>query len=79
MTPTNPPEYARRYRAAKALEAGREPGKPGRPVSAPCGTQAAYKRHKRRGETACDACRTAYLEYQRELYRARHARKPGSK
>ena len=28
----------------------------------PCGTPAAYKRHKRRGEPACDPCRDANRE-----------------
>ena len=32
---------------------------PGRPVSQPCGTPAAYKRHLRHGETPCDDCRQA--------------------
>ncbi len=40
-----------------------------RPVQ-PCGTQAAYQRHVRGGETACDACLAA------ERRRKRHARKP---
>ena len=64
-------EYQREYRARKAREAGREPGKPGRPVTAPCGTQAAYKRHQRNGEPIDDACREAWAAYQREMYRKR--------
>ena len=35
----------------------------------PCGTPAAYQRHKRRGEPACDACQKAIADYLRE-YRA---------
>ena len=64
-------EYQRRWRAEKAQEAGREPGRAGRPVTAPCGTQAAYKRHQRNGEEPCDPCRAAWSAYQRELYRKR--------
>ena len=66
-------EYQRQYRAKKAREAGREPGKPGRPVEQPCGTQAAYKRHQRNGETPCEPCRVAWSAYQRELYAKRKA------
>lgn len=33
----------------------------------PCGTRAAYVRHKRNGEEPCLACHTAYKEYKREL------------
>ena len=32
---------------------------------APCGTHAAYKRHLRAGEKACDACRVAARDYTR--------------
>ena len=64
-------EYQRAYRARKALEAGRQPGQVGRPVSAPCGTVAAYKRHQRRGEQPCQSCRAANAAYHRELYRRR--------
>lgn len=31
----------------------------------PCGTHAAYKRHKRRGERPCDACARAAREFSR--------------
>ena len=37
----------------------------------PCGTAAAYKRHKRRGETPCAACVAAKREEDRES-RRRH-------
>ena len=37
----------------------------------PCGTPAAYGRHKRRGEKACDECLDAMAEYNR-AYRASH-------
>ena len=30
----------------------------------PCGTPAAYRRHKRRGEDACEACKAAVREQQ---------------
>lgn len=32
----------------------------------PCGTYAAYKRHRRHGETPCQRCRYAMAEYRRE-------------
>jgi hypothetical protein len=35
------------------------PAGPGRVASSPCGTSAAYKRHRRRGEQACAACLAA--------------------
>ena len=38
---------------------------PGRPVTEPCGTYAAYRRHERRGELADPACERAYAEYHR--------------
>lgn len=60
-------EQQRRWRASK----GARTGAPGRPVTAPCGTISAYKRHVRRGEPVDDACRLAYNESQRERYRAR--------
>lgn len=31
----------------------------------PCGTEAAYKRHKRNGEAPCDACARAHRDGQR--------------
>lgn len=40
-------------------------------VPQPCGTVAAYKRHGRKGETPCEACRAAERERQAELYRKR--------
>lgn len=64
-------EYQRARRVRLAEQAGRAPGVPGRPVTAPCGTVAAYKRHQRHGEPPCEACRAAWSEYQRELYRRR--------
>jgi hypothetical protein len=29
----------------------------------PCGTEAAYRRHRRRGEEACPPCRAAHVAY----------------
>ena len=34
-------------------------GSSGRPATRPCGTQAAYRRHKRHGEDPCEDCRRA--------------------
>ncbi|MCP2339213.1 hypothetical protein [Actinomadura rupiterrae] len=38
----------------------------------PCGTRAAYKRHKRRGEQPCEPCRQANAAYIRPTGSARH-------
>lgn len=40
---------------------------------APCGTQAAYQRHRRNGEDACDRCRAAHAASRRKLYAAHGA------
>lgn len=37
---------------------------------APCGTEPAYQRHRRRHEPACAACRDAHNDYRRERRRA---------
>lgn len=37
-----------------------------RPVSKPCGTRSAYKRHLRRNETPCDDCRHANNVWHRQ-------------
>src|SRR5689334_12187837 len=36
---------------------------PGRPITAPCGTASAYRRHLRYKEEPCDACRAAGRAY----------------
>lgn len=63
-------EYQRKWRASK----GARTGAPGRPVTQPHGTPAAYKRHRRAGEEPCAACRAAESERQRELYQRRKNR-----
>jgi hypothetical protein len=60
-------EYQRKWRASK----GARTGQPGRPATKPCGTVAAFKRHKRNGETPCDACKAAEAARQRFYYRQR--------
>lgn len=35
----------------------------------PCGTRAAYRRHRRRGETACQPCRDAAAAFKRKYHR----------
>jgi hypothetical protein len=55
-------EYQRQYRAGK----GARTGQPGRPATRPCGTEPAYRRHLRNGETPCDACRAAHREHHAE-------------
>ncbi len=58
-------------------EHGRRGGPEPRPPSArfralrPCGTHAAYVRHKSRGETPCQACADAERAYQRARPRRR--------
>jgi hypothetical protein len=60
VTPANSPEYMRAYRA-------RNPGGPnGRPPTEPCGTLAAYRRHLRHGEEACQPCKDANAARSRE-------------
>jgi hypothetical protein len=39
----------------------------------PCGTVAAYQRHKRRGETPCEACKQAHAADLREWRQGRQA------
>ena len=51
-------ERAAAYRARKR-------GGPPREL-APCGTRSAYVRHLRNGEDACDACKKANTDYQRD-------------
>lgn len=43
---------------------------------APCGTRAAAKRHRRRGEAPCGDCRQAERDYERSLYVPSPRRKP---
>jgi WhiB family redox-sensing transcriptional regulator len=51
----------------------RRSGRPSRGrLLQPCGTMAAYARHKVNGEPTCDACRKVAAEYNRD-YRARRA------
>jgi hypothetical protein len=43
----------------------------GRPVSRPCGTVPAYKRHLRHGEAPCTECKAAWADWQRDYYAKR--------
>lgn len=52
--------YFREWRAKH----GARTGQIGRPISAPCGTPSAYKRHVRKRETPCSECRNAWRTYQ---------------
>lgn len=63
-------EYQRAWRARH----GARTGQPGPAPSQPCGTVAAFKRHKRKGETPCEACHDAYKAQQKLLYQKRKAR-----
>lgn len=40
-----------------------------RPVVHPCGTEAAYQRHRKRGEPTCRPCKDAHNEHRRESLR----------
>lgn len=48
-----------RIRRGEPLPERKAPAAKAEPSKAPCGTPAAYMRHRRRGEKACDACREA--------------------
>jgi hypothetical protein len=60
-------ERSRDYRARQGAVTGRV----GRPASEPCGTNAAYVRHRARGEEVCEACRKARSAYVASRRRAR--------
>jgi hypothetical protein len=63
-----PADRQRAYRERNGARVGESPG----PVpSAPCGTVSAWKRHQRKGEPSCAACRAAWATYQRERYAVR--------
>lgn len=51
----------------------RRPNMPQRLPEAPCGTDAAYRRHLRRREVPDDVCRRAYLDHERDRKRGREA------
>ena len=57
-------ERSRRYRANKGAGS-----KPGRRITEPCPSPAAYRRHKRHGEPVCEGCRKAYNEAARKRYK----------
>ena len=42
----------------------------------PCGTRAAYVRHRRHGEEPCEPCKLANAATSRALYAARSAQEP---
>jgi hypothetical protein len=67
-------EYQREWRARH----GARTGQPGRPATEPCGTVAAYRRHRKAGEDPCAACRDAWNAKQREMYQARKAKNNGT-
>lgn len=45
----------------------------------PCGTPAAYQRHRKNGEEACDACKSANTAYMRSLRDRRSPLTPAEK
>lgn len=52
--------------AQERREIGRKRKPPSQITRAVCGTRAAYNRHRRHGETPCEACRRAERERSRE-------------
>jgi hypothetical protein len=44
---------------------------------APCGTYAAWMRHRRHGEEPCESCREAYNAHQRKMYAERRRLESG--
>lgn len=61
----------RQYRAKQGATTGIR----GRKPTQPCGTPAAYRRHRRNGEDPCDRCEAAMSEWNHQQYLARKARK----
>ena len=70
-------EGRRAYERNRRRKAGiprRQPGVPRPPrVLQPCGTMAAFSRHRRAGERPCGLCRDANNEYERRRRRLRRA------
>lgn len=60
-------DYQREWRARH----GARTGKIGRPVTQPCGTTAAYRRHLRHNEPPCQPCKDAWAEQARDRYTRR--------
>lgn len=61
--PESNADRQRRYRQRNGARVGDHPG----PLpSAPCGTVSAYKRHLRRREPPCVACKAAWAAYHRQ-------------
>lgn len=54
-----------RYRALYAAKKGATPNPPRR-VLKPCGTNGAYRRHRRNGEDACVPCLDAHVDHNSE-------------
>jgi hypothetical protein len=48
----------------------------GEMIYRPCGTVAAYQRHRYHGEVPCDLCKEAKKMYNRYRYRHRHEERP---
>jgi hypothetical protein len=46
-------------------------------VVKPCGTPAAYRRHKRHGERPCESCAQAERRRNQDRMRARRRHEPG--
>jgi len=66
ITPAKPRGLALTYEVPLAAPGPQEP--------LPCGTHAAYNRHRKRGEDPCEACVVAERDYQRTRKRASRAR-----
>ena len=68
--PADPAAYRRDPGPSLAVPAVR-----GRPRTAPCGTMAAYKRHRRHGEQPCMACTIANRQYWSDMHFAQRRRR----
>lgn len=71
--PDPAPEPARAPHAGQTMEAARAAKRTR--TRPPCGTEAAYGRHRRAGEDVCEQCHQAFLEARRR----RRAQKRGRK
>lgn len=78
LTPRQRERHAQELRQAGVAVPSSRAGQPGPdPLAelmlAPCGTESAIRRHARRDEPLCDACRSTLNEINRDRYRRRMA------
>lgn len=66
-------------RKGRALRALRHARQAPQEVPEGCGTEAGYHRHRSHREEACEACRVAHADYERERQRRAEAMRPRSR